>query len=308
MFSRGSLANRSHFTQLLSLLFLAFIGASLASFLGFLLVKPLFGIDAFNNSAALFNYELPAAVSALKLIQIVSSIGIFIIPVWYYGFLMDGNKEGIASNLRMQKMPIISLSVIVIVLMFCISPAIDLLTRFNELMKLPGFLSNVEQWMKTQEDQASTITKVFLQMDGINSLLVNLLMIGILPAIGEELIFRGALQRLFASWTKNPHLGIIIAAFIFSAIHIQFYGFLPRFALGVLLGYLFYWSNNLWLPILGHFINNGTAVIASFLAQRGFINYDMDEPAILPAYLIVISILLSFGGFYLFYNENKKLA
>ena len=97
-----------------------------------------------------------------------------------------------------------------------------------------------------------------------------------MPAIGEEFFFRGVLQRLFSEWFRNAHVAIIVTAFIFSAIHFQFYGFIPRFLLGLFLGYMFYWSGTLWLPIIIHFINNGLAVLVAFLAARGLLNVDFE--------------------------------
>jgi membrane protease YdiL (CAAX protease family) len=105
---------------------------------------------------------------------------------------------------------------------------------------------------------------------------VNLLMIAILPAIGEELLFRGVLLRLFREWTKNVHVAIIITALLFSFIHFQFYGFLPRFLMGVLFGYLVYWSGSLWVSVIAHFVNNGTAVIVAWLGARYFPNLDFN--------------------------------
>jgi membrane protease YdiL (CAAX protease family) len=101
-------------------------------------------------------------------------------------------------------------------------------------------------------------------MNHLGDLLLNLLVIAIVPAIGEELLFRGYLQQSFSNWLSNPHVAIIVTAVLFSAIHLHFQAFLPRFILGVLLGYLFYWSGSLWLPILAHFANNAQAVIISY--------------------------------------------
>src|SRR5207344_1198984 len=100
------------------------------------------------------------------------------------------------------------------------------------------------------------------------SLAINLFIIAFLPALGEELFFRGMMQKLFSQLTKNNHLAIIITSIIFSAIHLQFYGFLPRMVLGIFLGYLLVWSGSLWLPILAHFVNNASAVLFTFLDNQ----------------------------------------
>jgi len=103
-------------------------------------------------------------------------------------------------------------------------------------------------------------------------MLFNIFMIAIVAAIGEELIFRGVIQKIFARWTGNIHLAIIITGFLFSLIHLQFYGFFPRWLLGVMFGYLMVWSGTLWLPIFAHFVNNAVAVLVSYLIHKGTIS------------------------------------
>src|SRR5690606_2422366 len=119
-------------------------------------------------------------------------------------------------------------------------------------------------WMKVQELQMEKITEKILQVTSFSGLLLNLLVIAIIPAIGEELLFRGCLQPVFHRWTKNIHIAIWITAIIFSAIHVQFYGFIPRMLMGAVFGYMLYWGRSIWLPIIAHFINNATAVIYTF--------------------------------------------
>ena len=104
-----------------------------------------------------------------------------------------------------------------------------------------------------------------------------MLIIALIPAFGEELLFRGLIQKgLFKSW-GNIHLAIWLSAFLFSALHLQFLGFIPRFLIGGLLGYLFFWSGSIWLPILAHFVNNATAVLLSFMINKGVINKELEE-------------------------------
>ena len=107
-------------------------------------------------------------------------------------------------------------------------------------------------------------------MDSLLDLGINLILIAIIPAVGEELLFRGYLQESFSKWLQNAHLAIIFSAFLFSAIHLQFHGFFPRFILGILLGYLFFWSGSIMIPIFAHFVNNALVVIFSYTS---FINY-----------------------------------
>ena len=131
--------------------------------------------------------------------------------------------------------------------------------------------------MDINELQAMKLTEAFLSDISIGGFIVNLLMIGMLAAIGEELLFRGVILRIFKDWSGNTHVAVWISAILFSALHLQFFGFLPRMILGVVLGYLFVWSRSLWVPVITHFINNTAAVIVAFLFYRGNIKTDMES-------------------------------
>ena len=131
--------------------------------------------------------------------------------------------------------------------------------------------------MKNTEEMAAELTEAFLKVDGVSGLVFNLFMIAFLPAIGEEFFFRGVVQRIFTRMTRNHHSGIWISAILFSAIHMQFYGFLPRMLLGVLFGYLLVWSGTIWLPVVAHFFNNAFAVIAMYFIGKGMINPEIEN-------------------------------
>jgi membrane protease YdiL (CAAX protease family) len=135
----------------------------------------------------------------------------------------------------------------------------------------------MEDWMKGTEDEAAKLTDAFMKMPAFGGFIFNMVMIAVLPAIGEEFMFRGLLQRLLKEWLGNIHVAIFASAFLFSAMHMQFFGFFPRMFLGVMFGYLFYWSGSLWVPISAHFINNGSAVIFSYLGQHGILNGDYED-------------------------------
>ena len=90
-------------------------------------------------------------------------------------------------------------------------------------------------------------------------------MVAMIPAIGEELLFRGVLQKQLIKGLGNAHVAIILTAVIFSAFHLQFLGFFSRALLGMLFGYLYYWSKNMWYPILTHFTNNGLALLLAII-------------------------------------------
>ena len=191
-------------------------------------------------------------------------------------------------------------------------PTINFLSEINSKVVLPDFLSSVEEWMKKSEFNAQKITQAFLEVKTITGLFVNLFVIAIIPAVGEELLFRGVFQQIFVNMTKNVHWGIIITAILFSAMHLQFYGFFPRMLMGVFLGYLLIWSKTIWLPIIAHFINNSFAVIFYFFADNNNLSNDIDNVGKnneTIVYVILSVFIVSYFVFLIYKNEisHKEL-
>jgi hypothetical protein len=245
----------------------------LTSLLGLLVGMAIFGSDVAQNMPKLSDLTDPSLVAQLKYFQIVSQLGLFIFPCILFIFMVTREKATYAGiKKRIHFAPALVAAAIMLVAM----PFIGWLVEVNMQMKLPASWSGIEQWMKQSEDSASQITAAFLSTGNVGGFILNLLMIAIIPAIGEELMFRGILQRLFHEWTKNIHVSIWITAALFSFVHFQFYGFLPRFLMGALFGYMFYWSGSLWLPVLAHFVNNVTAVIVAFLSATGAGDFDFN--------------------------------
>jgi membrane protease YdiL (CAAX protease family) len=171
-------------------------------------------------------------------------------------------------------------------------------------MKLPEFLSGLEEIFKDSENRAKEMTLAFLSVETTWGLLANILIIGILPAIGEELLFRGVLIRIFNERSRSYHFGIILSAFIFSAIHGQFYGFVPRFVMGCLFGYLFVWGGSLWYPIVAHFVNNTFAVLTFYYFRGTNLEKFTENPSFSAESLIVI-LLLGVSSVFLLYRFKK---
>ncbi len=240
---------------------------------GFALSIPFFGWDMLSNIASLTDYSDPVTVSALKYFQIVNQVGVFIAPAFLFVILTSDNLRGYLNFNKGVKRFSIFFGFLVLAVSL---PFINWLVMANSEMHLPDSLSGVESWMRRSEESAQQLTEVFLSTGTWSGLLVNLLMIGGLAAIGEELIFRGILVKLFREWTGSIHLSVFIPAVLFSALHLQFYGFFGRLVLGIILGYLFVWSGSLWVPVLVHFLNNAMAVVLSFLDNRGIIKADLD--------------------------------
>ena len=154
-------------------------------------------------------------------------------------------------------------------------PMISLLTEWNKGMELPSFLASMEEMMRQMEESAKEVTDQFLNTSSVGMMFVNLFVIALLPAVGEEMMFRGWLQRVLGK-SVNYHTAIWVSAFVFSAIHFQFYGFIPRMLVGAALGYLYCYTGSLWASIVAHFTNNAVAVISAFLVYNGYISINPD--------------------------------
>lgn len=259
-----SINSKSYGYQLMVFVFIALASYFIFSLLG-LGILLIFGEQSLESIQGLdFANMSKAEIFVYKIMQIVSSIGIFIIPAIIFSYLRTESPTRYLQWKKSIEGTPLALSVVIMMVAF---PVLMILMVINQAMVLPDFLQGLETWMKDQEIQLAGLTEVFLKMDSFGDFLLNLVMIAVIPAIGEEMLFRGGLQKLLQEWTQKPHLAIFLSAAIFSAIHVQFYGFLPRMVIGMLLGYLFYWSGNLWYPIVGHFINNGVQVLAVYAGQ-----------------------------------------
>ena len=181
-------------------------------------------------------------------------------------------------------------------------PFITLISELNQMLVLPQWLSGLELWMKNLEESAQVTTNLLLEGTSIWDLLGNILFIGVFAAVAEEVFFRGALQQLLGKLFKNKHLSVWVTAFIFSLLHMQFYGFLPRIILGAVLGYLFVYSKNLWIPIFVHFLNNALVVIFNFFFRENSVYQYLEHPAITLTFLVagLVSLGLLVYLFWLF--------
>lgn len=197
----------------------------------------------------------------MKINQLILSVFSLLLPPIVCGYLWYSKPSGAYHLNKTVGGQVVMLTML---LFFMVSPFINLLYYINSQMVLPDFLSGLEQLFMELEDKAAEFTEQMLDVTTIGGLLLNLLVIAVMPAIGEELFFRGALLNIFSEKIKNNHTVVWLVAIIFSLIHFQMYGFLPRMILGALLGYLLIWSQSLWLPIVAHFTNNALAVIVSY--------------------------------------------
>ena len=194
-------------------------------------------------------------------------------------------------------------------LIILLVPLMSALVEWNAKAHFPAFLREFEAWARASEDRAQALTKFLTQFNSPGRFLVGVLVVAVVPAVAEELFFRGAIQRNFVRWL-SPHVGVWLAAALFSAIHFQFFGFFPRFVLGLVLGYLYQWSGNILVSMAAHFTQNGFQLLLLYLQQRGALGpgFDPDATAALPWPLVLASAVLSAGLLYGLYQRLGAAA
>ncbi len=198
-------------------------------------------------------------INIIKILQLLSSSLTFILPSIILAYLF-GNK--ILSYLKINRTPGILYYIIIPVFMFAIMPALNLIIMWNESIVLPSALKSLEHSLKAMEESSRNMTMLVISGKSTGDFIFSLIVVAVIPAIGEELLFRGVIQQQLNQTFKNIHLAVFLSSFIFSAIHFQFYGFIPRLLLGMIFGYMFYYSKSLWPAIFAHFFNNAGALIA----------------------------------------------
>lgn len=238
----------------------------------------------------------------MKWLQLIQTVFTFVLPAFLLAFLFG--KGVTYLKFKPIRSPFIWFSVIL--LMPFALPAVNWLKSLNDMVVLPDFMAGIELWMQQMETQSQVLTEKFLGVSTYDGLALNLLVMAAIPALGEELFFRGILQTVLSE-KLNRHLTVWITAFIFSAIHLQFYGFLPRLLLGAALGYLFLFSGSIWAPIVAHFVNNALAVTFAFLSFNGYLTFDIDALGTQnTCWLGVISIFLVSVIFYRLHRVKES--
>lgn len=284
-------------TPLLSLLIML-----LNVFLGFVVVGPMLGLGvaSFFYEGNLLNdiqnpNNQPGIAMALLITQSVASfIGLILFPTIH---IVAIERKRISAFFPPQHKPLFVLFLIMAVgLTFLI--AISPLVEWNMNLKFPEFLKGFETWARDAEDKTARLTEIMTNFGSVSDLAIGLIVIALLPAIGEELVFRGMFQNEFYRGTGNIHLSIWASAIIFSAIHFQFYGFVPRLLLGALFGYLYYWSGTLLVPMFAHFFNNAFGVIMIYLHRHDITDLNVEDNTAAPIQYVVLNIVLTVGLLY----------
>ncbi len=182
---------------------------------------------------------------------------------------------------------------------------VSFLNQWNQSIVLPESLRAIENWMRSLEDSAMQTTHLLLSGGSTVNLILNLVIIAAFAALSEEIFFRGALQQFLQEKYRNGHAAVWISSLIFSVIHFQFYGFFPRLVLGALLGYLFLYTRNLWIPILVHFINNATVIVLSHFWKDTEWMHNVEEMEV-TVYFATAAAMSAAFTILLFRNYKKR--
>jgi len=271
------------FSKQIGTIFLLFFIGILFS--GFLLFIPGFGtIDILGTSSS----EEATSPRFMKLYLALSHVMGFILPAWFFGVLFY--PKTIKSFFKIDKYPLSIIAALSLIFLFASYPIIGFSSELNMHIPIGPELTSLES------NSLMALQKI-LSMHHLGDLLVNLIIIAVIPALGEEFLFRGVIQQLLAKRFNRPILAIWIAAILFSALHLQAGSFFPKMALGICFGYLFYLTGNLWISILAHFANNALQVISLYIIPKDMAtsmieNNKPENLQLIPWWVIIISIIL----------------
>lgn len=231
----------------------------------------------------------------LLIMQLCSQVFSMILPAWIY---MKMDTE-LAAALQTKKFNLNRF-------VFCLSffllsiPLVGFSAYYNQLIPLP-------EWMIQNEDRVKQFIEKLLTFHSFSDLIMAFTVIAVIPAIAEEWVFRGIIQNYLIRWLKNPWIGLILSAALFSGIHMQFEGFIPRFILGFSLGFVYLIGKSLWYPILLHLINNGSQVILAYFNQEEIqkqLSGEMEKPQ--ASLVLVATILCILNAWFLFKKSTTE--
>ncbi|MEP7323127.1 MAG: type II CAAX endopeptidase family protein [Saprospiraceae bacterium] len=269
----------------------AFLGAVLMAVL--LISNGSTMADFLNNTAM-----TEAGPMLTRIILVLNHAPMFLLPAIAWALIYYKKQWATYLNLRFQPKWIYIIAGIAFLMVAY--PLVAKFSEWNQRVDLPS-------WMDSMENQTAEILKKVLVMNTIGALLMNILVIGIIPGIGEELVFRGIIQKEFQAYVKNPYIAILISSIIFSALHLQFEGFLPRVVLGMILGLIYYWTGNLWVNIVVHAFNNGLQVLLTYF-NPAMADQDLESSVPVKWYAIIISLVFTIALGYWFVQQHRHLS
>ena len=277
--------NTNRGSKLLIFTLLLIFGIVFSSVLGVLV--------AMTNGGSIFDLK------NLQIIQVLNQVIGFLMPPVVYVMLV---QEKPFKYLGIKKLQ--TWSLLGIVAMFTVIPFLSIVTDWNDGIVFPESMRALEEQLRGIQQQSEEIIKLFISQ---GSLCSSLLIIAVLAAVSEELLFRSVIQKSLIRLFKNAHVAIIVTAVIFSAFHGDLFGFVPRIILGLMLGYMFWMSGSIFPSMLMHFVNNATIVILYYLNTRGFIDIDVEHfGSTSNVILILLSLIVTIAIFITCYRLNNK--
>ncbi len=274
------MASYNNFSWPLKILFL-FCGLMVALFLVAMALVLVFGTDTGNT-----NYVIAMSIA--------QNLLVFIMPVLLLA-MMNKKLEGrrLSRTLWMSKGPSLK-SVLLVVLVWIVAlPAMNYLVEWNQNIEFPSWLQGVESQLREMEESAAATTSELLNSQSLSMMIFMVLVVGVLTGLGEEIFFRSGVLGTMLHGKVNKHVAVWAVAIVFSAFHLQFFGFVPRVLLGAWLGYLLVWTGEVWTPVIAHALNNSSIVVATYLVNHNYISDNYIETAGTGAHWLALGSALT---------------
>jgi len=272
----------SGYSNLLYYLLVVILGGLIISYIvGAVFCQFVYGISFFSSSELVFDADNVTMINAMKTMQFFNAIGTFVLPALAFIYLRG---QDAASYFKLKTNLGLKTILVLLLMALAMIPLANFLGGLNEALPIPEFLN----FLKLAEEQTLLLTEQFLQMNTVVDLIAMLVLMGLIAAIGEEILFRGVLQNLFKEWSGSKHIAVWITALLFSVIHLQYHAILPRFVLGAFIGYVYLYSGSLRAPILLHFFYNSTLVVLTFLVQQEALNESVEQIGVSELSLIIL--------------------
>lgn len=295
MYQQGRISYLGQFGILLGLIG---VGLILATMTAAILTVSLLHVPVTEME---FEMLKPENASVIRLIQGATAFVALGIPALLYGRILNPDpieELGFSKRINLQQ---------IATMVLIVFGALMVGGSLGELNERIPISKHWEKIFRKAEDEYTAQILVIANMKNVGEYLYTLVILAFVPAMVEEMLFRGCMQQLLVRWTRVAWIGIFITSIIFSAFHFSYYGFLPRLFLGCMLGYLFYFSKNIWLNILAHFLNNAIAVTQMyFLSKAGKLSADSMNDTY-PYYLGAIGLVAVIALFVYFKKESDKL-
>ena len=280
--------------------FAIFMGLAAAMFLTYRFVAQAFFLPVIEALTSPGVVVTEQTLEQFRWAQVISAVMTFIIPAVAIAFICDNRPF---EYLGLKRNVSIIVLLLVMVLLIAAQPFALYMGQLNEKANFGQMQMELERLEKMYENAMTN----FIKMNNERDLLINLLIVGILPAVGEELFFRGSLQSILERWTNTPWVAVLLSSFAFAILHGTFFKFMGIFTLGVVLGTLFQITRNLWYNIFFHFLNNTLALLSTYYATKNDMLKKLAEDEVkISVIAALISLAITIGIFVLIRRRTPR--